>query len=54
MIRKIFSISIVTLVLMLAACDNEEFNSFVDKISGNEDFMNPGNMENSDFAIDGV
>ena len=54
MIKKIFSISTVALVLMLASCNGQEYNPFVDKITGNEDFMNLGNMVNSDFAIDGV
>ena len=54
MIKKIFSISILTLVLTLIGCNSDSSNSFVDKITGNNDFMTPGNMEKSDFAIDGV
>lgn len=54
MTQKILLLLIFAICCILTGCSSEEYNPFVDKVPGNNDFLVPGNMETSDFAIDGV
>lgn len=55
MVKKCLSIFTLILIFTLIGCkETNNTNSFVEKLPGNNDFLVPGNMEKSDFAIDGV